>query len=94
MKGSFFILALTFLPVRIFAAEGVSDEAAFFSTERATLEEILNAKTSVSTLNPVPLRETPGLVTVITRDEIQASGARDLVDVLRMVPELEFGVDS
>ncbi|MBI5743888.1 MAG: Plug domain-containing protein, partial [Elusimicrobia bacterium] len=39
------------------------------------------------------LRETPGLVTVITREEIQAQGARDLIDVLKLVPEFDFGMD-
>ena len=79
---------------RLYAAEGASDEAAFFSLERSTLEDILNTKTSVSTLNAVPLRETPGLVTLITREEIQSSGARNLIDVLNAVPELEFGADG
>lgn len=39
------------------------------------------------------LREAPGIVTVITRQEIANSGARDLIDVLRLVPGFEFGVD-
>ncbi|MDD5208078.1 MAG: TonB-dependent receptor plug domain-containing protein [Elusimicrobiales bacterium] len=38
-------------------------------------------------------RQAPGIVTVITRDEIINSGARDLIDVLRLVPGLDFGVD-
>ncbi len=33
-----------------------------------------------------PLRETPGAVTVIDRDVIRRSGARELADVLRLVP--------
>lgn len=71
----------------------LSEEDAFFNLERASLEETLNIKTSVATRSAMSLRETPGLVTVITREEIQASGARDLLDVLRAVPEFEFGVD-
>ncbi len=69
------------------------DEAEFFSLERASLEETLNIRTSVATRNPMKLRETPGLVTVITREEIQAGGARDLIDVLKLVPEFDFGMD-
>lgn len=94
MKKLLLLLTLTFTTVQLSANSGATDEAAFFSLERSTLEDILNAKTSVSTLNAVPLRESPGLVTVITREEIQSSGARDLIDVLRMVPELEFGADG
>lgn len=87
------LLAFTLLFAAPAAAGTISDEEDFFSLEKASLEEILNLKTSVATLSAVALRETPGLVTVITREELQASGARDLVDVLSLVPEFEFGVD-
>lgn len=71
----------------------MSEEEEFLSLEKASLEEALNIRTSVATKSAIPLRETPGLVTVITREEIQAAGARDLADVLRYIPEFEFGVD-
>lgn len=70
-----------------------SDEDAFFSLERASLEEALNVRTSVASRSAMKLRETPGLVTVITRDEIQEQGARDLLDVLKLVPEFDFAMD-
>jgi iron complex outermembrane receptor protein len=38
-----------------------------------------------------PLNETPGAVTVIDRDMIRRSGARELVDVLRLVPGFIIG---
>jgi len=71
----------------------LSEEDEFFSLERASLEEALNIKTSVASRSAMSLRETPGLVTVITREEIQAMGARELKDVLRLVPEFDFGMD-
>ncbi len=37
---------------------------------------------------PESIEETPATVTVITREEIEARGARDIVDVLREVPGL------
>ena len=39
------------------------------------------------------LRESPGVVTVISAEEIRASGARDLVDLLQLIPGFTFGVD-
>lgn len=82
------------LPAASFAAwPPQSEEEEFLSIEKASLEEALNIRTSVATKSAMTLRETPGLVTVITREEVQASGARDLVDVLRYIPEFEFGVD-
>lgn len=75
------------------AGTTTAEEAEFFSLERASLEDILNIKTSVASLTPLGLRETPGLVTVMTGEDILLSGARDLVDLLRLVPDFEFTVD-
>ncbi|MGE5341846.1 MAG: TonB-dependent receptor plug domain-containing protein [Candidatus Omnitrophota bacterium] len=41
----------------------------------------------------VSIREAPGILSMITSEEIENSGARDLIDVLRMVPGFDFGVD-
>jgi len=57
-------------------AQGVS-EADYF----ADVPEVL----TVTRLSQ-PLSDTPGAVTVIDRDTIRRMGARDLVDVLRLVP--------
>src|SRR5947207_1531752 len=51
-----------------------------------SLDELLNTPVAVASQKAATVRETPGIVTVIARDEIQASGARDLVDVLMLVP--------
>ena len=48
---------------------------------------------SVAALRETSLREAPGIVSVVTRDEMIDWGARDLIDVLRMVPGFFFGVD-
>ena len=40
------------------------------------------------------LRESPGVISYITRDEIRASGARNIVDVLRLVPGFQVGYDT
>jgi outer membrane receptor for ferrienterochelin and colicin len=59
-----------------------------------SLEDLLVIETGVATRSGKPLRETPGVVTVITRDEIARSGARDLLDVLVLVPGFSApGVD-
>lgn len=58
-----------------------------------SLEELLNMKITVSSVSELTPRESPGIVTVITKDEIKKSGARDLIDLLRLVPGFEFGVD-
>ncbi|HBE88269.1 MAG TPA: hypothetical protein DDW67_03920 [Elusimicrobia bacterium] len=65
----------------------------FFSFERASLEEILNIRTGVASRMEFAAREAPGIITVITREELLNSGARNLIDALRPVPGLDFGVD-
>ena len=70
-----------------------SGELDFFDFERASLEDTLNIKTGVASRLDFTAREAPGIVTVITREEILNSGARNLIDVLRLVPGLDFGVD-
>ena len=58
-----------------------------------SLEELMEVPISVAAKHTSNLRETPGIVTVITADEIAKSGARDLIDVLRTVPGFDFGMD-
>jgi outer membrane cobalamin receptor len=58
-----------------------------------SLEDLLNMKVTVASKTALTARESPGIVTAIYADEIQASGARDLIDVFRLVPGLSFGVD-
>ena len=47
----------------------------------------------VASKKPLSKKDVPGVVTLIKREEIQNSGARDLTDILRFVPGMEFGAD-
>ncbi|BDG05484.1 TonB-dependent receptor plug domain-containing protein [Anaeromyxobacter oryzae] len=57
------------------------------------LESALDRETSVATSRMRRLRETPGVVTILTREDLLASGARDLAEVLARVPGFQLGVD-
>lgn len=59
-----------------------------------SMEDLLNIRIQVASTLPKNRRQAPGIVSVITREELEKSGARDLLDVLRSVPGFEFGVDS
>jgi outer membrane receptor protein involved in Fe transport len=78
-----------------FAAEPVSAPvtAGDLELEGATLEDLLGVKTTVATKKAVTTRQTPGIVTVIGEEEIRNMGARDLIDILRIVPGFHFGND-
>jgi outer membrane receptor for ferrienterochelin and colicin len=58
-----------------------------------SLEELMNIKISVASVKELTARESPGIVTLITNDDIINMGARDLTDVLKIVPGFDFGVD-
>jgi outer membrane receptor for ferrienterochelin and colicin len=64
--------------------------------EDLSLEELLSVEVRVasgSSNRGLTTRESPSIVTLVTEEEIRKSGARDMIDVLRLVPEFEFGVD-
>ncbi|MEY4768500.1 MAG: hypothetical protein RL637_1139 [Pseudomonadota bacterium] len=48
---------------------------------------------SASRIGQTTAAETPAIITIISEQEILNSGARDLIDVLRLVPGFDFGVD-
>jgi outer membrane receptor for ferrienterochelin and colicin len=57
------------------------------------LESLINSLISVASKKPLSTRESPSIITLVTAEEIKNSGARDLTDVLRLVPGFDFGVD-
>ncbi len=50
-------------------------------------------KMTVASRTPISPREAPGIVSIVTREEIINSGARDLIDVFRLVPGFQFASD-
>lgn len=60
------------------------------SLNQLSLAELMDVKVTVATVQEVSQRETPAVVTLISREQIELSGARDLTEVLRMVPGFEF----
>ncbi len=63
-------------------------------SELATLsiEDLLDMPISIASKNQGTMRDAPGIVTVVTEEEILNAGARDLIDVLRLVPGYDFGL--
>jgi outer membrane receptor for ferrienterochelin and colicins len=74
------------------AAKGDGDFKDFGELE---IESLLDVETSVGLRGAVrSQRDTPGTITVVSREEIERLGARDLIDILAMVPGFQFGADS
>lgn len=90
-----FLLHLLFLTAALFPQDQnlTPPQGTVIDVEELSLEQLLNAKVTVTTKSSLTTRDAPGVVTLITREEIDSSGARDLIDVLRLVPGIEFGID-
>jgi outer membrane receptor protein involved in Fe transport len=59
-----------------------------------SLEDLLNAELTTSTKSkPMSIRDSPNVMTLVTREEIQRSGARELADVLLLVPGFTLNGD-
>lgn len=62
-------------------------------TEATELQRKLNEKVGAASKKALSSRETPGIVSIITEEEIRKSGARDMIDLLRSIPGFDFGQD-
>ena len=71
--------------------QGPNEPADFFEM---SIEELMEIEVGVASRKESTQRESPGVVTVITREQIQKTGARDLVDILRLVPGFQTGFDT
>ena len=61
--------------------------------QQLSLADLLDTRVDIASKKPQTTRETPGIVKVITREDILNAGARDLLDVLALVPGFAPGVD-
>ncbi len=57
-----------------------------------SLEELMEMPISIASKNQGTVKDAPGIVSVVTEEEILNAGARDLIDVLRLVPGYDFGL--
>lgn len=63
-----------------------------FALEELQLDSTENL-VSIATQTTLRLRDAPSVVSVIHREDVQAMGARDLLDILRHIQGFDFGID-
>lgn len=85
MRGLLLVWSLLF----VVAGGALAQEPA----AEPNLDDFLKAELAIASRLGTTAREAPGVVTLITDEEIEQSGARDLIDLLRLVPGFDFGVD-
>lgn len=88
-----FALLLSCSPVVSFSQDldSLLNVSAF--TAESDLQKALNKGTTVSSSKALTLRETPGIISVMSSEEIQNTGARDLTDLLRLIPGFDVAQD-
>lgn len=91
--GASVFLCLAIVGGATFAGSRVAATPTPRSVMDLSLEELLDLEVQVASAGPQSAREAPAVLTVVTREEIRESGARDLIDILRVVPGFDFGVD-
>jgi outer membrane cobalamin receptor len=57
------------------------------------MDSKIAAAIDVASSKPLAIRNSPAILSVITAEEIEHSGARDLMDILNTVPGLDFATD-
>jgi len=77
------LLSCLLLPAFFTHASGDGEMDRFLSM---SLEELMELKVSISTESEKRLTEAPSVVTVLTADDIKATGATNLVEILESVP--------
>lgn len=58
-----------------------------------SIDDLLEMSLTVSSKTSLKPRETPGIVSIITAEDIKTSGARDLIDIFQTIPGFSFGYD-
>jgi outer membrane receptor for ferrienterochelin and colicin len=87
------LVAVLAFPVCVFSQDLDSLLKMSAFTEESELQKQLNKNVTVSSSKALTTRETPGIISVVTSQEIQNAGARDITDVLRLVPGFDIGQD-
>lgn len=104
LKYSFFyslFFVLYFFSFTISYSQDLEIQDSTITAFSSNVQELLNKDVfvqsedmvSVAGFSDATVRETQGAVTLITEEDIKLSGARDLIDVLRLVPSLDIGRD-
>ncbi len=76
-------------------------DSVFFRIYKPDIDRILGQeklyksqpKVSIAGFTPNTLRETPGVVSLITEQDIKDMGAKDLQDILRLIPGFDAALD-
>lgn len=91
MNGWKFCLLL--LAATFSMSAGAADDERLDHFLSLSFEDLVTLETSIATASRQPVSRAPAVVSLITADDIRATGAVNLVDALRAVPGLHIRID-
>ncbi|MBL0105160.1 MAG: TonB-dependent receptor [Bacteroidetes bacterium] len=84
---------LTLIGLFVFTHSFSQTTAMASDIDTLSLQDLLNIKVTVASFKELTPLESPGIVSVVTAEDIRLSGARDLMEVLDEIPGFQMGVD-
>jgi len=79
--------------IKTFAQTDSLDRQAYSADINDFKVNSVEEKVSITSQSPLFIRDAPETVSIISEEEIQSAGARDLKDVFRLIPGFDFYVD-
>ena len=89
-KSTLFLLYFIFFLIPTNILSQVAKDTALEAVLNLDIDDLMNIKVQIATKTEKKLSEAPSIVTVITQEMIQNSGAKNLPDILQYVPGFEF----
>jgi|GEM_PF-473786 len=86
-------LLISIIILNTLSLRGQSLSSHLSGYDTLSLEDLMNIKITVASVTELTAKESPAIVSTITSDDIKAMGANDLMDVLKLIPGFQFGVD-
>ncbi len=86
LRTLFFLMA--FLPLPVLAQQTAAEEPL-----PDDLQSLLNTPVAVASIKEMAISESPAILTVITREDMNRFGLRYLADIANIIPGISFGCD-
>jgi len=103
MKKNLLISCISVLLFSKFSFCQIQEDSSRFKLFKSSKEDIENLlkkaertvelEVEIASKQKQAVEEAPSIISVVTREEIENYGFRDLTDILRLVPGFEYGID-
>lgn len=93
MRVFVIIVSLILSNIHSIQAQNLKDASTDTTTTRLyklSINDLLKSNLTVASQKSTSFREIPGIISIVTEEEIKHSGARSLIDILRLVPGIGF----